>query len=84
MGRSNMLSSLFGSFDAKVVAMPAEIFMVRLEAEARLLEEVLPSSRSRFIPYTPRPTRTRNLQAKSGTTKAFDNRRAAALRVGLD
>jgi hypothetical protein len=49
-----MLSSLFGSFDAKVVAMPAEIFMVRLEAEARLLEEVLPSSRSRFIPYTPR------------------------------
>jgi hypothetical protein len=31
--------------------MLAEIFMVRLEAEARLVEEVLPSSTSRFIPF---------------------------------
>ena len=33
--------------------MLAEIFMVRSEAEARLLEEVLPSSTSRFIPFRP-------------------------------
>ena len=32
--------------------MPAEIFMVRLEAEARLVEEVLPSSTSRFMPFS--------------------------------
>ena len=32
--------------------MLAEIFMVRLEAEARLVEEVLPSSTSRFIPFS--------------------------------
>jgi hypothetical protein len=32
--------------------MLAEIFMVRLEAEARLAEEVLPSSASRFIPFS--------------------------------
>jgi hypothetical protein len=36
-----------------VVAMLAEIFMVRSEAEARLVEEVLPSSASRFIPFSP-------------------------------
>ena len=34
--------------------MLAEIFMVRLETEARLAEEVLPSSTSRFIPFSPR------------------------------
>jgi hypothetical protein len=45
-------ASLFGCFDPKVVAMLAEIFMVRLEAEARLVEEVLPSSTSRFIPFS--------------------------------
>ena len=39
-------------FDAKVVAMLAEIFIVRLEAEARLAEEVLPSRTSRFIPFS--------------------------------
>ena len=38
----------------KVVAMLAEIFMVRLEAEARLVEEVLPSSTSRFLPFSPK------------------------------
>jgi hypothetical protein len=32
----------------------AEIFMVRLEAEARLLEEVLPSSTSRLILFSPK------------------------------
>ena len=31
--------------------MLAEIFMVRSEARARLVEEVLPSSTSRFIPF---------------------------------
>ena len=31
--------------------MLAEIFMVRLEAEARLVEEVVPSRTSRFIPF---------------------------------
>jgi hypothetical protein len=36
-----------------VVAMLAEIFMVRSEAQARLVEEVLPSSTSRFIPFSP-------------------------------
>jgi hypothetical protein len=34
--------------------MLAEIFIVRLEAEARVVDEVLPSSRSNFIPYSPR------------------------------
>jgi hypothetical protein len=34
--------------------MLAEIFMVRSEAEARLMEEVLPSSKSPFIPLRPR------------------------------
>ena len=33
--------------------MLAEIFMVRSEAQARLVEEVLPSSTSRFIPFSP-------------------------------
>ena len=33
--------------------MLAEIFMVRSEAEARLVEEVLASSTSRFIPFSP-------------------------------
>ena len=32
--------------------MLAEIFMVRLEAQARLLEEVLPLSASRLIPFS--------------------------------
>jgi hypothetical protein len=33
--------------------MLAEVFMVRSEAEARLVKEVLPSSTSRFIPCSP-------------------------------
>ena len=33
--------------------MLAEIFMVRLEAEARLVEHILPFSTSRFIPFSP-------------------------------
>jgi hypothetical protein len=37
----------------KVVAMLAEIFMVRSEAKARLVDEVLPSSTSCFIPFSP-------------------------------
>jgi hypothetical protein len=52
--RSTISASLFGCFDPKVVAMLAEIFMVCLEAEARLVEEVLPSSTSRFIPFSPK------------------------------
>ena len=32
--------------------MLAEIFMVRLEAEARIVEEVLPLSTSRLIPFS--------------------------------
>jgi hypothetical protein len=35
-----------------VVAMLAEIFMMRLETEARLGREVLPSSTSRLIPFS--------------------------------
>jgi hypothetical protein len=38
----------------KVVAMLAEIFMVRSEAKARLVQEVLPSSTSSFIPFSPK------------------------------
>jgi hypothetical protein len=38
----------------KVVAMLAEIFMVRSEAKARLVEEVFPSSKSSFIPFNPK------------------------------
>jgi hypothetical protein len=34
--------------------MLAEIFMLRLEAKARLVQEVLPSSTSVFIPLSPR------------------------------
>ena len=34
--------------------MLAEIFMLRLEAKARLVEELLPSSTSAFIPASPR------------------------------
>ena len=34
--------------------MLSEIFMVRSEAKARLVEEVLPSSMSCFIPFSPR------------------------------
>ena len=33
--------------------MLAEVFMVRSEAKARLAEEVLPSSTSRSIPFSP-------------------------------
>ena len=33
--------------------MLAEIFMVRSEEEARLVEDMLPSSRSPFIPFSP-------------------------------
>jgi hypothetical protein len=34
--------------------MLSEIFMVRSEAKARLVEEALPSSTSQFIPFSPR------------------------------
>jgi hypothetical protein len=34
------------------VAMLAEIFMVRLEAAARVPEEMAPSSNTRFVPFT--------------------------------
>ena len=33
--------------------MLAEIFMVRLEAAARVPEEMAPSSNTRFVPFTP-------------------------------
>jgi hypothetical protein len=44
---------LFGCLDPRVVAMLAEIFMVRLEAAARALQETVPSSTSRFVSFTP-------------------------------
>ena len=50
--RCNLKVSLFRCLIQKVVAMLAEIFMVRLEAEARLVEEVVPSRTSRFIPFS--------------------------------
>ena len=51
--RSTSKASLFRCLIQKVVAMLAEIFMLRLEAKARLVEEVLPSSASQFIPFSP-------------------------------
>jgi len=42
---------VFGCLDLGVVAMLAEIFMVRLEAAARLMEETIPSRASRFTPF---------------------------------
>ena len=33
--------------------MLAEIFMLRLETAARLLREILPSSTSTFVPFSP-------------------------------
>ena len=64
-------------FDPKVAAMLAEIFMVRLEAEARLVEEVLPSRTSRFIPFSLKrqfgfkdgPQGQRSSQANSGLSE---------------
>jgi len=54
-----------------VVAMLAEIFMVRLEAAARVPEEMAPSSNTRFVPFT------RNTQL---TFKQSRNRLAEAVR----
>ena len=50
--------------------MLAEIFMMRLEAERRLAQEVLPSSASRLIPFSPKVNslsrkRTKKLRATS-------------------
>jgi hypothetical protein len=50
--RSTVCASLFGCLIQKVVAMLAEIFMVRSEAKARLVDDVLASSTSRFIPFS--------------------------------
>ena len=46
-------NSCLAALIQKVVAMLAEIFMVRSEAEARLVEDILPSSTSAFIPFGP-------------------------------
>ena len=67
--------------------MLAEIFMVRSEAEARLVEEVLPSSTSRFIPFSPSSQfvfKQRDLNGEEGPSESrlserFGNRRAAAV-----
>jgi hypothetical protein len=42
---------LFGCLDPRVVAMLAEIFMMRLEAAPRPPQEILPSSTSQFVPF---------------------------------
>jgi hypothetical protein len=47
-------TSLFGRFNPKVVAMLAEIFMLRLEAERRLVQDVPPSSAPRQILFSPK------------------------------
>jgi hypothetical protein len=47
-------TSLFGRFNPKVVAMLAEIFMLRLEAERRLAQGVQPLSASRQILFSPK------------------------------
>jgi hypothetical protein len=70
--RSTFVASLFGCFDPKVVAMLAEIFIIRSQAQARLMEEVIPSSKSAFIPLCPRgeftfkETRRKGAEAASG------------------
>jgi hypothetical protein len=60
--------SLFGCFDPKVVAMLAEIFMLRLEAERLRVQEVLPSSASSFVPFKA----TNNLVVKKAEHKAAE------------
>ena len=45
--------SLLACLDPRVVAMLAEIFMVRLEAAVRPVQEKLPSSVSPFVPFSP-------------------------------
>ena len=52
-GQVYLADLLFGCFDPRVVAMLAEIFMMRLEVAARALKEAVPSSTSRFIPLAP-------------------------------
>ena len=67
--------------------MLAEIFMVRLEAEARLAEEVLPLSTSRLIPFSAsgqlpssnRTSRATKLQVKSGLSEWSGNRSGSSL-----
>jgi hypothetical protein len=57
----------------RVVAMLAEIFMVRLEAKGRRVEEVLPSSTSSFIPFSPRSHFVfKETDAKGGETSDKD------------
>ena len=46
-------SCVFACLDPRVVAMLAEIFMVRLEAAVRPVQEKLPSSVSSFVPFSP-------------------------------
>ena len=53
---------------SKVVAMLAEIFMVRLEAEGRTAEQALLSSTSRFISFSP----TRQFGFKEAEHKAAE------------
>jgi hypothetical protein len=61
-------ASLFGCFDPKVVAMLAEIFMLRLEAERLRVQEVLPSSASSFVPFKA----TNSLVVKKAEHKAAE------------
>jgi hypothetical protein len=68
--RKGIAVRLFGV--EKVVAMLAEIFMVRSEAKARLVEDVLPSSTSSFIPFSPRTQFTfkqTDLKAKEASSE---------------
>jgi hypothetical protein len=66
--RHTVAISLFGCFDPKVVAMLAEIFMLRLEAERLRVQEVLPSSASSFVPFEA----TNNLVVKKAEHKAAE------------
>jgi hypothetical protein len=64
--------------------MLAEIFMVRSEAKARLVEEVLPSSTSRFMPFSPRTQFTfkqTDLKAKEAPS---EERPVSVVRQGLN
>jgi hypothetical protein len=54
-----------------VVAMPAEIFMVRLEAAARLQEKTASLSSSPFVPFAP----SNQFLFKDNTARAVDSSR---------
>jgi hypothetical protein len=58
--------------------MLAEIFMLRLEAQARLVEDKLPSSASSFVPFN-RPDQPKEAGLKGGEASNDEQNVRAAL-----